>query len=84
MRIFETIGNGTPLLTPRGVYPEGLEDGLDYFSFDSVDDISQRMKQLLSEPEDAHTHAQRAKARMVENFSKDRQYERFFDFISRL
>jgi len=84
MRIFETIGNGTPLLTPKGVYPDGLEDGIDYLSFESVDDISGHMKRLLADPDMAHAHAKRAKARMVENFSKERQYDLFHDFASGL
>lgn len=84
MRIFETIGNGTPLLTPKGVYPDGLEDGIDYLSFDSVDDISAHMKRLLADPDMAHAHAKRAKTRMATTFSKARQYDLFHDFASGL
>ncbi len=84
MRIFETIGNGTPLVTPKGVYPEGLEDGIDYLSFKTVEDISNHVARIKAEPEAAHAHAQRAKARMARTFSKERQYDLFFDFASRL
>jgi hypothetical protein len=84
MRIFETIGNGTPLITPKGVYPDGLEDGIDYLSFDSVDDISGHMRHLLADPEMAQAHAERAKTRMAKSFSKARQYDLFHDFASGL
>ncbi|MGM0662061.1 MAG: glycosyltransferase family protein [Pseudomonadota bacterium] len=84
MRIFETIGNGTPLVTPKGVYPDGLEDGIDYLSFDSVEDISDHVTWIIAEPEAADAHAKRAKARMAETFSKERQYDLFHDFASGL
>lgn len=84
MRIFETIGNGTPLVTPKGVYPDGLEDGIDYLSFETVEDISKHVNWIIAEPEAADAHAQRAKARMAKTFSKERQYNLFFDFASGL
>lgn len=84
MRIFETIGNGTPLITPKGVYPDGLEDGIDYLSFDSVEDISDHVTWIIAEPEAADAHAKRARARMAETFSKERQYDLFHDFASGL
>lgn len=84
MRIFETIGNGTPLISPKGVYPDGLEDGIDYLSFESVGDISDHVNWILSEPEAANVHAQRAQERAAKTFSKERQYDLFFDFASGL
>ena len=84
MRIFETIGNGTPLITPKGVYPDGLEDGIDYLSFESVEDISEHVTWIIAEPEAADAHARRAKARMAKAFSKERQYDRFLHFASGL
>ena len=84
MRIFETIGNGTPLLSPRGVYPEGLTEGLDYFPFVSIDDITRTLKYLLSEPDAALDCAMRARDRMFVNFSKSRQYSLFVNFVSQL
>ncbi len=83
MRIFETIGNGTPLLTPKGTYPVGLEDGIDYLSYKNVDDISQHMIRILADPEMADAHAKLAKTRMAENFSKERQYNLFAEFVSK-
>lgn len=84
MRIFETIGNGTPLLTPRGVYPDGLEANLDYVPFDSVEDISDIMRYLKSEPDAALSFAKNARTRALKNFSKEKQYEKFRDFVATL
>ena len=84
MRIFEAIGNGTPLLSPRGVYPEGLTEGLDFFPYSSVDDIAQTSKYLLSEPDAALEFAIQAKDRIFVNFSKARQYSRFANFVAHL
>lgn len=84
MRIFETIGNGTPLISPKGVYPEGLEEGLDYLSFSSVDDISRIMKSFIYEPDQALAFAETARARVLRNFSKQRQYSEFLNFVSKL
>nr|WP_256365604.1 glycosyltransferase [Spiribacter salilacus] len=84
MRVFETIGNGTPLISPKGVYPEGLEEGLDYLSFSSVDDISRIMKSFIYEPDQALAFAETARARVLRNFSKQRQYSEFLNFVSKL
>lgn len=84
MRIFETIGNGTPLLSPQGVYPDGLQEGVDYFPFSSVEDISKTMKFLLNEPDSGLEFATNAKKRALKNFSKERQYLAFSDFVSSL
>ena len=84
MRIFETIGNGTPLLSPRGQHPEGLIEGLDYFAYETIEDISKTMTFLMSEPEAALEFSMRAKKRMEENFSKTKQYDSFTNFVENL
>ncbi len=84
MRIFETIGNGTILITPRGTYPEGLDEGTDYLAFDGVDEITKHVKMLDSEPGKADEFAKNAQSRMAENFSNARQYQTFKSFAENL
>lgn len=84
MRVFETIGNGTPLLSPNGVYPDGLEAGVDFLPYSTVEEISRAMKFVLSEPAAAFEFARAARDRLLQNFSKQRQYFDFANFVSRL
>lgn len=84
MRVFETIGNGTPLLSPNGVYPDGLEAGVDFLPYSTVEEISRAMKFVLSEPAAAFEFARAARDRLLQNFSKQRQYSDFANFVSRL
>lgn len=84
MRIFEVVGNATPLISSRGNYPEGLYDGVDYLGFSSTDEIIEHCKWIKREPEAATEFANNARTRMNKNFSKDRQYEQFVDFIGSL
>jgi len=84
MRIFETIGNGTPLISPMGEYPDGLRAGTDFLPYQSVDDVSRIIKSLKSEPEEGLEFARSARSRAFENFSKERQYARFCEFATSL
>lgn len=84
MRIFETIGNGTPLVTPRGTYPEGLEEGRDYLAYETVEDVWRHAAWLRAEPEAGTALARAARDRMARTFGKDRQYAAFADFAAGL
>lgn len=84
MRIFEATGHGTVLLSPYGVYPEGLEAGVDYLPYSSITDIASIMERIRSEPDYAFQFAANAQRRVLRNFSKQRQYEEFGSFIEGL
>lgn len=85
MRIFEVIGNGALLAAPRGgQYPEGLEEGTDIRVFDNSDELFAFVEEVRADPDRLEALAREAQLRLGQNFSKDRQYHSFVEFVSGL
>ena len=84
MRIFEVIGNGSVLLTPRGTYPEGLVEGVDFLGFNTAEELGQQLRRALLDVPRLEEFSLAAKKRVSERFSKQRQYAEFADFVSQL
>ncbi|WP_306121048.1 glycosyltransferase [Roseitalea sp. MMSF_3504] len=84
MRIFEAIGNGAILISQKGQYPDGLQEGNDFFAYEDERDVAQIMRFVKDEPIAARDFAASAKKRLHKNFRKENQYEKFRDFVATL
>jgi hypothetical protein len=81
MRIFESIGNGALLISPRGRHPDGIEEGLDYLAFGNMEELRQTIARAAAAPEEIAAFAEGAQTRLFENFGKGKQYNHFIEFI---
>lgn len=84
MRIFEVIGNGSVLLSPRGSYPEGLVEGVDFLGFDTAEEMGEQLRTALTDVSKLEEFSLSARKRVSERFSKRRQYDEFSEFVSQL
>lgn len=74
MRIFEAIGNGALLISEEGNYPEGLTPGKDFLTYKSTDELYHIIERVLSDWEKWANFAQKAKKRVLNNFTKEKQW----------
>ena len=82
MRVFEAIGNGALLLAEKGGYPEGLSAGKDYLPYASLPELLDLIDMVLDDWEKWSIFATAASIRLLERFSKERQWNLFFDNVS--
>lgn len=84
MRLFEAIGLGAFLVSEDGVYPDGFEPGLDFYTFQDADGLISQVERVLN---DWGSHAEIAKktqTKITRLYNKERQWNEFQDFISTL
>jgi len=84
MRIFEAIGNGSILLSPKGVYPDNLIENKDYIPFESAKELEGSVREIFEDISTAENFCATAQRRVFSNFSKKEQYTRFCEFIEKL
>ena len=81
MRCFEAMSLGSLLLTDKGLYPEGFEDGHNYISYEDAQDCQSKAKTLLFE--DAHRQTITKNAYDVQRrlYNKSAQYQHFLNIL---
>jgi hypothetical protein len=82
MRVFETIGNGALLLTEKGNYPDGLESEVDFLTYSSIAELFDLIDEVLGDWGKWSVFAKSATSRLVERFSKEKQWCVFADNIT--
>lgn len=84
MRCFEAMGCGALLVSDRGNYPQGFQDGENMVQYDSPNDAGAKILDLLADWEKG-VEMSRAGVRMIrETYSKDRQWSRFVEIVSEI
>jgi hypothetical protein len=82
MRLFEATGLGAFLVSEDGVYPDGCEPGVDFYTYKNVDGLISQIERVLT---DWTTHAEiarRTQNKFTLFFNKERQWNEFKSFIS--
>ena len=82
LRCFESMGCGSVLLTDRGTYPVGMQDGVTMFTYNEVDDALDRIRQIIADPERRKSVGQAAHSELSERYSKDVQMRKFVELVS--
>lgn len=84
MRLFEATGLGAFVVSEAGIYPDGFEPGVDFYTYrDSTELIAQLERVLRDWP----THAEIAVAtqrKISRLYRKERQWREFSEFIGSL
>ena len=84
MRLFEVIGLGAFLISEEGVYPDGFEPGVDFYTYtDSRSLIAQIERVLADWPAHAKI-ASRTQEKISNLYGKERQWNTFQDFVRTL
>ncbi len=84
MRLFEAIGLGAFLISEEGVYPDGFEPGVDFYTYKDSKELIEQIERVLA---DWPTHAEmarRSQQKICQLFSKRRQWDDFQEFASSL
>ncbi len=84
MRLFEAIGLGAFLISEEGVYPDGFEPGVDFYTYKDSKGLMEQIERVLA---DWPTHAdiaRRSQQKICKLFSKKRQWNDFQEFVSSL
>jgi spore maturation protein CgeB len=77
LRCFEAMGCGALLLSDAGVYPEGMENGVNLVTYESVADATGQVTRLLKNTEQRLGIAVAGRELMNTRYSKDRQWDAF-------
>jgi len=77
MRVFEAIGNGALLVTEKGAYPEGIKSGIDFLEYSSTEELWDLIDNILEDWDKWSAFANKAKVRLMKNFSKKSQWATF-------
>ena len=84
MRIFETLGTGSFMLSDKGSYPENIVDGEDFVSYTSFEDLSNKIKYYLDNKEEREAIALSGTETINEYYSKDIQWQKFKSIVNKL
>lgn len=77
MRCFEALGAGAALVSDRGVYPPGMEDGKTIVLYDDPVAARDKIEALLQKPAEREAVASAGRAMIASTYSKAAQMARF-------
>ena len=81
MRIFETLGVGSFLLSDAGIYPENLISGLHFDTYSNVDELKEKIKYYLTHEKERERIALKGHEAIKKFYSKERQLSNFKRYI---
>jgi hypothetical protein len=81
MRCFESMGCGALMVSDRGRYPQGIEDGLTMMAYKDPSDAVCKIESILERPEHLRTLAMAGFCEMQRRFSKEMQWEAFIKIV---
>jgi hypothetical protein len=84
MRCFEAMGCGALLLSDAGNYPEGMNAGETMVTYSSGEDSLDQIRARLTDWTAARTIADNGRSRIVDLYSKERQWALFGMIVGRL
>ena len=82
MRLFESLGCGSLLLSEQGIYPEGFEDGKNYISYKDYHDLVQKLPLLLENYETIRKDMEPNINKLKRKYSKENQWQSFQNIIT--
>lgn len=84
MRLFESIGLGAFLISEEGNYPEGFEQGKDFYTYTDYKSLEMQIEKVLSDWPYHSNMAQKTQHKISELYSKEKQWLQFQNYISQL
>ena len=84
MRNIETMGCGAHLFSDDGIYPDGLKKEVDFSVYYNYQDFEEKAKYFLDHPEMSKKIAQQGHETVQRIFSKEEQWRKFQEIISKL
>lgn len=84
MRLFESIGLGAFLISEQGNYPEGFEQGTDFYTYTDYKSLELQIEKVLSDWPYHQSIAQKTQHKIANVYSKEKQWSLFQDYISKL
>lgn len=84
LRVFEAIGHGAFLISECGNYPDGLSPDIDFYTYSSFGELTEKIKFVLSRWPEHKVKAQVASEKIRSIFSKDSQWEQFKKIVSQI
>jgi len=84
MRLFEAIGLGAFLISEEGIYPEGFEPGVDFYTYSDPEDLICQIERALDDWPAHAEMANRTRQKIAGLYSKQRQWHDFQQFIASL
>lgn len=84
MRLFESIGLGAFLISEQGNYPEGFEQGTDFYTYTDYKSLELKIEKVLSDWPYHQSIAQKTQHKIANLYSKKKQWTLFQDYISKL
>lgn len=84
MRIFEALGCGAHMLSDEGIYPEGLEAGKHFSTYQNVNELEEKIVHLLQAQEEREQIAAQGTAALQQLYSKEKQWQQFQQIVAEL
>jgi Glycosyl transferases group 1 len=81
MRCFESMGCGALMVSDRGRYPLGIEDGRTMMAYADPVDAVRKIENVLQNPADLRALARAGFVEMQSRFSKKAQWEAFVEIV---
>ena len=73
MRIWEALGSGAALVSDKGNYPPGMEEGQHFHSYGDADELAATLKMLMADPATRLSTAAQGRDLIRTRYSKDAQ-----------
>lgn len=77
MRVWEALGCGAAMVSDAGRYPEGIEAGRDFLSYNSVDQAVGQVRELMADHARLAEIADTGHRSIATHYSKDHQWNCF-------
>jgi Glycosyl transferases group 1 len=84
MRLFEAIGLGAFLISEEGIYPDGFESGVDFYTYSDPDNLIDQIERVLNDWPAHAGVASRTRQKISGLYNKQRQWNDFQEFIASL
>lgn len=85
MRNYESIGCGAVLISEDGIYPENYIPNKDFFTYRNTTELFEKIEYVIENYDDIfETQASKAREKLKNKYSKDKQWEAFNKAINTL
>jgi glycosyltransferase involved in cell wall biosynthesis len=71
MRVFESLGTGSFMLSDKGIYPKFLRDGKDFVSYDDTDDLLNKIEYYLENDDEREKIAKHGYETICKHYSTE-------------
>jgi hypothetical protein len=84
LRCFEAMGCGALMVSDRGLYPEGMLEGVTMLNYENPAEAVQVIQRALESPERVREISRNGRSLMQVTYSKTRQWQQFMHLVGTL